>query len=291
MEVLITGASGLIGTALTKALLSRGDSVVGVSRAPERQASEVRWVAWDDLGKAVESADAVVHLAGADIAAKRWSAKRKALLRSSRIDTTERVARAIREAASKPTVLVSMSAVGFYGSRGGEELSETSPPGDDFLAKLCRDWEQVAQGSGIRAVQLRMGVVLSGEGGALPKLALPFRFGVGGPIGRGRHYMAWVHVGDAVGIILHAIDTESLEGPLNVVVPESVTNAAFSKALGRALHRPSLFPVPPAVLWLKLGEGVSVLTASQRVRSEAVQASGYAFRFPSVEAALNDLYP
>ncbi len=291
MEILITGASGLIGTALTSALLSRGDSVVGVSRAPGRQTTEIRWVSWDDLGDAVESADAVVHLAGADIAAKRWTSQRKALLRSSRIETTERVVQAIAAVASKPAVLVSMSAVGYYGSRDAEELRESSPPGDDFLAQLCRDWEEAAQGAGTRTVLLRMGVVLSRAGGALPKLALPFRFGVGGPIGRGRHFMAWVHVRDALGVILHAIDTESVEGPLNVVAPDAVTNAAFSKALGRALHRPSLLPVPPAVLWLKLGEGLSVLTASQRVLPEAAQASGYAFSFPSVGAALGDLYP
>ena len=294
MRVVVTGASGTIGRALSAALQARGDAVIGISRRPDSApAGDVDWRTWDDLAAAVEGAGAVVHLAGAGIADERWSEGRKRLLRDSRIETAGQVVRAIQDATDKPGVLVSGSAVGIYGSRGDELLDEDAAPADDFLARLCVDWEAAAQGSGVRTVTLRSGVVLAREGGALAKLLLPFRLGLGGPIGRGRQYMAWIHRDDLVGIILHAIGSPrvegAVEGAINGVAPQAVTNAAFSKALGRALGRPAVMRVPPFVLRLRLGEGVSVVTASQRVSAGRIQALGYEFQHPEVEGALHDL--
>ena len=290
VRVVVTGAGGTIGSALCRALLARGDTVTGISRGPAAQpAGGVAWVAWDGLAGAVAGADAVVHLAGADVTAKRWSAARKQELRDSRIATAQRITAAIRAGAAQPTVLVSASAVGYYGSRSEETLGESASPGSDFLAHLCRDWEDAAAASGVRTVQLRFGVILARHGGALPKLLLPFRLGLGGPIGRGRQFLSWVHIDDAVGAILHAIDTDSLAGAVNVVAPQALTNAHFSRTLARALHRPALLPLPPLLLRLRLGEGASVLTASQRALPERLTTTGYHFRYPALDAALRDL--
>ena len=290
MRVVVTGASGTIGGALAQALRARGDDVTGITRSPGgRGRGDIDWRSWDDLPAAVAEADAVVHLAGAGVADKRWSAARKRELRDSRIDTARRIVAAIGAAAEKPGVFVCGSAVGIYGSRGDELLSEASAPGDDFLARLCVDWEAAAQGAGVRTVTLRTGVVLAREGGALAKLLPPFKLGAGGPIGRGRQYMPWIHRDDIVGLILHAIDTPTLEGPLNGVAPEPVRNAAFGKALGAALRRPALMPTPPIALRLLLGERAGVLTASQRVSAARAQESGYAFRHPAIDGALRDL--
>lgn len=286
MQVLVTGASGLVGTALTRALRDRGDTVIAVSRTPAADQDGLQWVGWDGLAAAVDGSSAIVHLAGANIADKRWTTTRKAELRSSRVDTAQRIVDAIRVASDKPSVFITASAVGYYGSRGDESLSEDAPPGADFLAQLCQDWESVAHDSRVRTVALRTGVVLSRQGGALPKLLIPFRFGLGGPIGRGRQYLAWVHIDDVVGVVLHALDNEEVTGPLNVVGPESVTNATFGKALGRALHRPALLPMPPLIFKLRLGEGASILTASQRAVPTRTQQLGYTFRFPTLDAAL-----
>ncbi len=290
MRVVVTGASGTIGGALAGALLARGDDVTGITRAPGAHGGgDIDWRSWDDLPAAVAEADAVVHLAGAGVADKRWSAARKRELRDSRIDTARRIVAAIGAAAEKPGVFVCGSAVGIYGSRGDELLTEESAPGDDFLARLCVDWEAAAQGAGVRTVTLRTGVVLAREGGALAKLLLPFKLGAGGPIGRGRQYMPWIHRDDIVGLILHAIDSPSLEGPLNGVAPEPVSNAAFGKALGAALRRPALVPTPPIALRLLLGERAGVLVASQRVGADRAQAAGYAFRHAEIGGALRDL--
>ena len=289
MQVLVTGASGLVGTALRRALLDRGDSVVALSRTPADDTDGLRWVSWDGLAGAVDGSRAIVHLAGANIADKRWTPKRKAELRTSRVDSAQRIVDAIRVASQKPSVFITASAVGYYGTRGDETLSEDAAPGADFLAQLCQDWETVAQDSRVRTVALRTGVVLSRDGGALPKLLIPFRLGLGGPIGRGRQYLAWVHIDDVVGVILHAIDHEDVNGPLNVVGPESVTNAAFGKALGRALHRPAFLPTPPLIFKLRLGEGASILTDSQRAVPTRTQQFGYNFRFPTLDVALADI--
>ena len=289
MRVVVTGASGTIGGALAGALRARGDDVTGITRAPGAHGGDIDWRSWDDLGAAITESDAVVHLAGAGVADKRWSAARKRELRESRIDTAHAIVAAIQAAADKPAIFVAGSAVGIYGSRGDELLTEERAPGDDFLARLCVDWEAAAQGAGVRTVTLRTGVVLAREGGALAKLLPPFKLGAGGPIGRGRQYMAWIHRDDIVGLILHAIDTPALEGPLNGVAPAPVTNAAFGKALGVALRRPALMPTPPIALRLLLGERAGVLTASQRVSAARAQESGYAFRQPQIDGALRDL--
>lgn len=290
MRVVVTGASGTIGRALSAALRARGDTVTGISRIPAAQRDDgIAWQGWDALPAAVDGAGAVVHLAGAGIADRRWSEARKRELYDSRINTATRIVQAITVAGEKPGVFVSGSAVGIYGSRGDVLLEEEADPADDFLAQLCADWEAAARGAGVRTVLLRTGVVLAKEGGALAKLLPPFRLGLGGPVGRGRQYMSWIHRDDLVGIIVHAIDTDAAQGPVNGVAPNAVTNAAFSKALGRALHRPALLPAPPLALRLLLGERAGVLTASQRASASRIQGLGYVFRQPEIGAALDDL--
>ena len=290
MHVVVTGASGTIGGALIDKLRSRGISVIGVSREPPRRAGNgVTWIGWDALSDAVASAAAVVHLAGAGIADRRWSPSRKLELRESRVETTRLVVETINAAAEKPSMLISASAVGYYGSRGDEELSESSAPGNDWLARLCQDWEGATEGAGVRTAILRFGIVLSAKGGALRRMRPPFRLGLGGPIGRGRQYWSWVHVDDAVGIAMQALESNEIEGPLNVTAPNAVTNVVFSRTLGRVLRRPAFFPIPPALLRLQLGDGVSVLTASQRVLPQRSRELGYEFQHPALEPALRDL--
>ncbi len=291
MQVVITGASGLVGTALIRELRKRAASITAVSRRPadQPQIAGVNWIGWDGLTDAVAGAAGVVHLAGAGIVDGRWSAGRKALLRSSRIERTRQVVEAISESGEKPAALVSASAIGYYGDGGAEQLSEDAPPGNDFLARLCQDWEGAAEGAGVRTVRLRFGLVLSPEGGALARLLPPFRFGLGGPIGRGRNFWSWVHIDDAVGIILHALAAADVSGPLNATAPAPARNAEFSRALGAALRRPALMPLPPLALRLLLGERAAVLTASQRVLPTRTLASGYQFAHPELQAALRDL--
>ncbi len=290
MQVLITGASGTIGAALARALVARGDTVTGVSRTPGRQAGAPgSWIGWDGLAAAVASADAVVHLAGREVAGGRWSEACKRELRASRIDTARLLVDAIEAAARKPAVLVSSSAVGYYGPHGDEPIDESSPPGGDFLATLCRDWEAAVTAAPVRTVVLRSGVVLTREGGALPRLQLPFRFFLGGWIGSGRQWVSWIHIADEVGLILYALDHAHVRGALNATAPEPVTGKAFSKALGRAMHRPALVPVPAFLLRLQLGEGATVLTTGQRVIPRHASELGYPFQFPALADALADL--
>ena len=291
MRVVITGASGMLGGALTAALTGRGDTVTGISRDPTqaRALAGVDWRGWGEIDGVVEGAGAVVHLAGAGVADKRWSASRKQELRDSRIGTGRRVVEAIRGAEAKPAVLVTISASGYYGSRGDDVLGEEEPPGDDFLARLCVDWEAAAADAGVRTVILRMGVVLAREGGALTKMLLPFKLGLGGPVGRGRQYLPWIHRDDAVGILLLAIEGGEVAGAINVVAPQAVTNAEFSKTLARVLRRPALLRVPPVLLRLQLGEGAGVVTSSQRASAERIAGLGYAFRHAEMEEALRDL--
>lgn len=290
MQLLVTGASGLVGAALSRALHDRGDTVIGVSRRPERRGrGMIRWIGWDDLPAAIEDVDAAVHLAGAGVVAKRWSAARKRTLRESRIDTAQQLVAAINGAANPPGVLVSASAVGYYGPRGDDELDEDSPAGSDFLATLCRDWEAAAAVADCRVVRARIGVVLSRQGGALPQMLLPFKLGLGGPIGRGRHWFSWVHIDDVVGALLHAVDDAGVRDAINVTAPAPLTNMDFSKALGRALHRPALVPVPPLLLELRFGEGAAILTAGQRVIPRRTVAAGYQFQYGQIDDALANL--
>lgn len=291
MHVVVTGASGLIGGALVRELRRRGTSVTAVSRNPRAHAasSGVNWIGWDGLTDAVAGAAGVVHLAGEGIVDRRWSESRKAALRSSRIERTRQVVEAIQESGEKPAVLVSASAVGYYGSRVERESSEAAPAGNDFLAQLCQEWEDATATAGVRTATLRFGIVLSTEGGALERLLMPFRLGLGGPIGLGRAWWSWVHIDDAVGVIMHALQNTGVEGALNVTAPHPARNADFARALGSALKRPAVAPVPPIALKLMLGEGASVLLASQRIIPTRTLDSGYRFLHPEIDSALQDL--
>ena len=291
MHIVITGASGLVGGALIAELRNRGISVTAVSRNPRAHTAltGVNWTGWDGLTDAVAGAAGVVHLAGEGIVDQRWSSARKTALRDSRVDTTRQVVQAIQEAAEKPAALVCASAIGYYGNQVERESTEAAPAGDDFLARLCVDWEAESQGAGVRTVNARLGIVMANEGGALPRLLFPFRLGLGGPIGLGRAWWSWIHIDDAVGAILYALEQNHVEGAINLTAPKPVRNSQFSGALGRALGRPALMPVPPLALKLALGEGASVLLASQRILPTRTLDLGYRFKFTDIDGALQDL--
>ncbi len=293
MKVLISGASGLTGKALVSALRAQEHSVTRLVR-PGGALSEGD-VAWNPLAATIdlagmEGVDAVVHLSGAGISDGRWTPARKALLRSSRIDTTRVLVDALAGLRKKPRVLVCASAIGYYGDRGDELLKESSANGTDFVALLVRDWEAEAvraELSGIRVVRLRLGVVLSGEGGALPLMLLPFKFGAGGRLGSGEQWMSWIALEDAVGIICAAIAEEKFAGALNVVAPNPLRNSEFTRIAAAVMHRSAFFAAPAFALRLGLGEMAdALLLASQRVAPERLVKLGYRFRLPEFEPAL-----
>ena len=296
MRVFVTGASGLIGRALCAALLAAGHEVSGLSRtgASSRLPEGTRVVVGDPTVtgawlEALAACDACVHLAGEPLAAGRWTAERKRRIRESRILSTRLLASAL--SGGGPSVLVSGSAVGYYGPRGDEELDESSPPGDDFLARLCQEWEAAAQAATtrVRVVHLRTGLVLSGEGGALPELARPFRFFLGGPIGKGEFFEPWIHLADEVSLIRFALEHPALVGPLNATAPNPVRNRELAQAIGRVLRRPSALPVPPFALRLALGELSAAATSGQRALPRKALEHGFAFSFTEVTKALEDL--
>jgi uncharacterized protein len=289
MKILITGSTGLIGSALVSELKRAGHTVCRLVR-PGRinetnRQSEGFDVKWDpttgELGAAAVGADAVVNLAGASIAEGRWTDKRKKVLRSSRVDTTRALVNALAKMAARPRVLVSASAIGYYGNRGGKILTEASATGNDFLSEVAREWEleaEKAEALGIRVVRARFGVILAREGGALPQMARPFRFGVGGRIGSGQQWMSWVSLVDVVSVLRFALENGSVRGAVNVVSPQPVRNAEFTVALAKALHRPALFPAPAFALRLILGEMAdALLLASQRVVPAELEKQGYRF--------------
>ena len=300
-RVLISGATGLIGGALCDRLVAEGARVSALSRRGGGAATRdgVRFVRGEvtrpgDWQAEVASADAVVHLAGEPVAAGRWTASVKARIRDSRIEGTRRVVEAIRQAKTRPRVLVCASAAGYYGPRGEEELDESAAPGRDFLARLCVDWESEARRAaelGVRVVQLRFGLVLSADGGALPRMLTPFRLGVGGPLGPTERFVPWIHLDDVVGIARLALDdgTRALHGAVNLVAPEAIRMGEFASALGRALRRPALVPVPEFALRLLLGEATDAVVPGQRVIPRAALAAGYRFAFPTLGEALDDL--
>lgn len=275
MRVVVAGASGLIGTGLTRALQARGDEVVRLPR--------FRTAPWS-----VDGADAVVNMAGANVAGKRWSESYKKQILDSRVETTRALAEAINRALIKPRVLVNASAVGYYGGRGDEPMDESGSAGADFLAGVVQAWEAEARKAMVRSVQLRTGVVLTPKGGALQQMLPPFKAFVGGPIGSGRQWVPWIHIADEVSAILFCIDRD-LSGPVNLVAPGVVTMKDFAAALGRALHRPSLFPVPGGPLKLILGEFAAVLLEGQRAAPKKLVEAGFQFRFPDLDSALRDL--
>lgn len=300
MKILITGATGLIGRKLCGSLSGDGHKVVALSRSPEKTgglaADEV--LKWEPISgpppsQALDRIDVVVHLAGEPIADHRWTDEQKKRIRDSRVLSTRNLVEGLRSADSKPSALISGSAIGFYGDRGDELLEETAAMGRGFMSEVCRDWENeaaVASGLGIRVVQVRTGVVLSTEGGAFKKMLPPFKLGVGGPLGSGKQWFPWIHISDIVGIFRHAIDNGSMKGPVNGVAPEPVTNAEFTKQLGRALHRPAFLPVPEFALRALLGEMADVLFGSQRVVPKAAVEAGYEFQYPLLARALEDLF-
>jgi len=294
MRVLISGSSGLVGTAVVGMLereghavsrLLRPESGRGTPPLPDARpaAANVRWdpVAGDFDATAAEGADAVVHLAGASIAGARWNDARKRVLRSSRVEATRHLVGALGKLARPPRVFVSASAIGYYGDRGDEELTEQSAPGDDFIAVLARDWEAeaaCAEQFGARTVILRWGLILSLRGGALQRMLPPFRLGMGGRLGSGKQWMSWLTLAEAVGLIRYALENAQVRGPVNGVAPNPVRNAEFTATLGRALHRPTIFPVPGVVLRLALGEmAKALLLSSQRVVPKKLPALGYRF--------------
>ena len=300
MKVVIAGGSGLIGRALSSHLASAGHRVVILTRDSSRQSPSptVRHVQWDPDGSAgawaieLDGADAVVNLTGASIADRRWTASRRAELRSSRILPTRNLVAAIRRVSTRPTVFVQGSAVGFYGvAEGDRELDESFPPGDDFLADLCVAWEAEAHpvaALGCRLVILRIGIVLSADGGVVARLRLPFRLFVGGPVSTGRQYVSWIHHADLTTMIAWAVTTASVTGAVNASATLPVTNARFSAALGRALHRPSWFPVPAFGLKLVFGElADALLVNGQRVLPKRALELGFAFAHPTIEEAMD----
>ena len=296
MNVLITGSSGMIGAAVAARLRANGHTVLPLVRPPRIAGpGEIGWnpeTGELDLEKAAD-AQAVVNLAGESIAGSRWSETRKALLRSSRIDTTRKLVDALARLDPRPKVLVSASAVGYYGNRGDEILTEDSAPGDDFLARLVREWEREARRAeefGIRTVLFRFGIVLSANQGALAQMLGPFRMGVGGRLGSGRQWMSWISLVDATSLIDEAITNEGWSGPYNAVAPDAVTNAEFTRTLARALHRPAAFPVPPMALRALFGEMAdAALLASQRVEAKRVTDHGYSYSYERLEPTLREL--
>ncbi len=297
MKILVTGSTGLVGTALVSTLAGAGHTVCrlvrpeSAARGGAKDGFDVPWnPTTGDLGGAAVGADAVVNLAGASIAGGRWTAGRKALLRSSRVDTTRALVAALAKMNARPRVLVSASAIGYYGSRGDELLTEESAARKDFLASLAQEWEAEAvkaEALGIRVVRARFGIILSQHGGALAKMLLPFKLGVGGRIGSGQQWMSWVTLEDVVEILRFALESGTVQGAINVVAPGAVRNAEFTRELARALHRPALFPAPAFALRLVLGEMAdALLLSSQRVVPQKLQQLGYRFLHADLAVAL-----
>ena len=296
MKVTVTGATGLIGSRLVARLLERGDDVTALSRDPDaarKALGEVTAVAWDPTGGAAPTAalagrDGVVHLAGETVA-QRWSADVKERIRTSREAGTRNLVAGLRAAEPRPRVLVSSSAVGYYGGRGDERLDESAVPGDDFLAEVVRAWEREAAAAEqleMRVVYVRTGVVLDRAGGALATMLPPFRAGVGGPVAGGRQYVPWIHLDDLVGIYLAALDGDAWSGAINASAPEPATNAELAKALGRALHRPAIAPIPAFALKVLYGDMAEMVTNGQRAVPKRALELGYAFRHPDLDEAL-----
>jgi uncharacterized protein (TIGR01777 family) len=300
MRVLVSGASGRIGRALCDELLGRGDEVVGLTRSPDKAAEaqpQITWHGWEPTlerptDAAFEGVDGVINLVGEKIN-QRWSADAKKKIMETRRTATHNLVGAIEGLATKPGVLVSQSAVGYYGNRGDETLDESSSPGDSFDAEVCVEWEKAAHevdAAGVRLTIVRTGQVMETEGGILGELLLPFKLGLGGPLAGGRQWVPWIHLSDEVGILLWALDTGSVSGVVNGSAPNPVTNKEWSKALGRALHRPAVLPIPGLAVEVKFGrEFGKVAQGGQRVLPKRTEELGYAFKFPEIDGALRNL--
>lgn len=299
MKIIVSGSSGLVGTALIESLLPDGHIIGRLMRSGSAGVTDAtsKMIRWEpptgsiDL-PSMESADAVVHLAGASVAGGRWTAARKQILRSSRVDATKHLVAGLAQLKEKPRVLVSASAIGFYGDCGDEILTETKAPGNDFLAQLCRDWEASAakaEYEGIRTVMLRFGIILASNGGALQQMLRPFRIGVGGRLGNGQQWMSWITLEDVVALIRYALEKETVRGPVNAVAPNPVTNTQFTSILAGVVHRPALLPAPRFALKMALGEMADALLASQRVSPEKLNNWGFHFRHPELKQALESI--
>ncbi|MGA2320792.1 MAG: TIGR01777 family oxidoreductase [Solirubrobacteraceae bacterium] len=303
LRVTVTGATGLIGPALLAALQADGAEVTVLSRNPDRARAAldatgpptpVEVLRWDLMNEPAPAAtlagrDAVVHLAGENVA-QRWTTSAKEAIRESRVRGTGHLLDGLRESQPRPRALISASAIGYYGPHGEEPLDEDAPPGRDFLAEVCAAWEaQAGRASelGMRVVQVRTGVVLDRNGGALGKMLAPFRLGLGGPVAGGRQYMSWIHREDEIGMILAAIKNERWAGPINATAPEPVSNRDFSRALGRALGRPALLPVPGLALRMLYGEMAEIVTTGARVVPAKPLVLGFEFRHPELQEALS----
>ena len=293
MRIGVTGATGLVGSALLPVLTDAGHEAVGLRRGGADAGAAP---SWDPSGGRVAAAgplDAVVHLAGENIAGGRWSAARKARIRDSRVEGTAALCRGLAALDPRPATLVCASAVGFYGDRGDERLDESSPAGSGFLADVCQEWEAAAapaRDAGIRLVHLRIGIVLTPAGGALGQMLLPFKMGVGGVIGSGRQFMSWIALDDLTAAILHAAVTEGLEGPVNAVAPNPASNTEFTKTLGRVLGRPTILPMPAFGARLAFGEMADhLLLGGARVEPTRLEETGFEFGYPDLEGALRHL--
>ena len=293
MKILVSGSTGLVGKALVSSLTGAGHQVTRLVRS--RSGGGEKDIYWDPATGSLDSSrleglDGVVHLAGESIAEGRWTVEKKARIRNSRVKGTQLLADALAQRVQRPRTLICASAIGYYGDRGAEILREDSRPGSGFLPDVCREWEAAtkpAAESGIRVVNLRTGLVLSSSGGALPKMLPPFKLGAGGKLGTGQQFMSWISIDDLVGAIQHALEKNSLSGPVNAVSPHPVTNLEFTKTLGRVLSRPTIFPMPAFAVRLMFGEmGEDLLLASARVEPARLAGSGYLFRYPVLEGAL-----
>ena len=292
-RILLSGASGLLGGALLPSLKSRGFQVIRLVRGEARGDDQIAWHPWQPLSpETVSGFDAVIHLSGETVVG-RWTDAKKAKIRESRVVSTGNLARALSKAAEKPPVLITASAIGYYGNRADELLRESSSAGTGFLAEVCQEWEDAARpaaDAGIRCAQIRTGVVLSPDGGALQKMLTPFRMGVGGNVGNGRQWMSWIHIQDWIGAVHHILKTDLVQGAVNMVATKPVTNAEFTSTLGSVLSRPTIFPVPAFAAKLAFGQmAEEVLLASQRVEPNKLVTSGYPFQYSDLRRALEAL--
>ncbi len=298
MKLVISGASGFIGSTLVERLANKNHTLILLSRSRrDGGRSNIQWTAWEPgqagtWQEAMDGADGVIHLAGEPIAGKRWSEAQKQRLRESRIDTTRMIVAGIAKAKQKPKFLINSSAVGYYGPHGDETLTEESPPGSDFLGQLCAAWEaeaSKAREQGLRVSLVRTGIVLGKGKGALAKMVPPFKLFAGGRLGSGKQWLPWIHIEDEVGLIDFLVEHEKADGPFNATAPNPVTMDEFCKALGRVLNRPSWAPVPASILSLMLGEMAEMLLTGQRALPQAAQKLGYEFKYPNVLEALESL--
>jgi len=296
MKTLITGATGFVGHHLAQKIPEAVVAGRSVEKLNKRFGKKREARQWDGSAMTgailLEGIDTIYHLAGESIFHGRWNGAKKERIRASRVDNTRNLVEMISKAADRPKTLICSSAVGYYGSRGDEKLTEEATPGSDFLARVCMDWEREAlkaEQYGVRVVLIRTGVVLGADGGALAQMLQPFKMGVGGRLGSGRQFMSWIHIDDLITIMLYAKENTSLHGAINAVAPTPLSNSDFTQALASVLHRPAILPVPGFALKLLLGEFANVLLGSQRALPEVLQKAGYTYNYPEIKAALRDL--